>query len=76
MHDVDYTHDCHTMPYMEKLDWESIAAALGEIGYTGDFTLEADCFLKRFPRELKPEASRLMASTARYILDRVKAHSK
>lgn len=73
VHDVDYKHDCHNMPYMEKLDWESIAAALAEIGYTGDFTLEADNYLKRFPKDVMPEASRLMAAVSRYIVSKATA---
>ena len=41
IHDTDFVDDCHTMPYMQKLDWESIVAALAKIGYTGDCTAVA-----------------------------------
>lgn len=68
VHDVDYRRDCHTLPFMERLDWDSITAALREIGYAGDFTFEADQFLNRFPEKLRPEASGLMAKTGRYLI--------
>jgi len=71
VHDVDYLSDCHTLPYMEKLDFERICKALGEIDYTGDLTLEANNFIKSFPKELLPEACRLMAKTAAYLADRI-----
>lgn len=74
VHDVNYVRDCHTMPFVEKLDWESIAAALGEIGYEGDFTFEADNFLYPFPKELEPDASALMAKVGRYLISRIEAH--
>ena len=76
VHDVNYLHDCHTLPFMEKLDWEAVAAALADTGYTGDFTFEADNFLVRFPRELKPAASALMAKTGRYLIGRIEANRK
>ncbi len=73
VHDVDYLRDCHTMPFIQRLDWEAITQALADIGYEGDFTLEADAFLKPFPNELKPEASVFMAKTARYLMERIQA---
>ena len=73
VHDVNYVRDCHTMPFMESLDWNAIARSLGEIGYEGDFTFEADNFLAPFPDALKPEASALMAKTGRYLMERIDA---
>ena len=71
VHDVNYVRDCHTMPFMESLDWEAITRALAEIGYEGDFTLEADEFLRGLPPELMPEASVLMAKTGRSLMKRI-----
>ena len=65
--DVDHVHDCHTMPFIQKLDWEAITGALAGIGYTGDFTFEADNYIEAFPDELRPEASALMAKVGRYL---------
>lgn len=71
VHDVNYVRDCHTMPFMESLDWEAITGALAQIGYEGDFTLEADEFFRKMPPVLMPEASRLMAKTGRYLIKRI-----
>ncbi len=76
VHDVDYLHDCHTMPFMHKLDWEAITQALADIGYEGDFTLEADNFVNAFPDSLKAEASAFMAKATRYLADQVDAKRK
>lgn len=40
VHDNDYRDDYHQPPFVGKLDWYELAKALGEIDYTGDFTLE------------------------------------
>ena len=74
VHDVDHKHDCHTMPFTQKLDWESICAALGEIGYTGELTFEADNTLAVFPNELLDTAASMMVHTGRYLISRVDAH--
>lgn len=74
VHDVNYVRDCHTMPFLEKLDWESITEALADIGYEGDFTFEADTFLYALPRELEPDGSALMAKVGRYLISRIEAH--
>ncbi len=68
VHDVDYLHDCHTLPFTRNLDWEPITQALAEIGYEGNFTFEADNFIVSFPDGLKQQASILMAQTGRYLI--------
>ncbi|MCI9336630.1 MAG: sugar phosphate isomerase/epimerase [Lachnospiraceae bacterium] len=72
IHDVSYVKDCHTMPFIEEVDWEAVTGALAEIGYEGDFTFEADEFLRKFPPELMPEASGLMAKTGHYLIKRIR----
>ena len=74
VHDVDCFSDLHTMPFTQKLDWGSICQALGESGYKGYLTLEADNFIKKMPRELWHDAVKLMASTARYLANLVEAN--
>lgn len=71
VHDVDYLHDCHTMPFLKNLDWEAITQALAEIGYEGDFTFEADSFYIGFPDALKRDACRLLERTGRYLVSRI-----
>ena len=74
IHDVDYRNDCHTLPFMQKLPWEDILSALAEIGYEGDFTYEANCFLQNLPAELMEPACTFMAQTGRYLISRIEAH--
>lgn len=76
IHDNDLHSDCHTLPFTGKLDWKALTAALAEIDYQGEFTLEADGFLKMFPMELVPEALRLMEKTGRYLAEQVDAQRK
>ena len=76
VHDVDYRHDCHTMPFLENLDWESITTALGEIGYEGHLTFEANCFFQKLPRELWVPGAALLQRTGRYLISRIEEHSE
>ena len=76
IHDVDLLDDLHTLPFTEKLEWESICQALGEIRYEGWITLEADNFIRKMPQALWPDAIRLMSSTARYLADRVETYKQ
>jgi sugar phosphate isomerase/epimerase len=46
IHDNDRLHDNHQIPFSMDIDFGAIVKALKEIGYAGDFTLEADNFLK------------------------------
>ena len=51
MHDNDRHHDSHQIPFSMNIDFDAILRALKEIGYSGDFTLEADAFLKDYSNE-------------------------
>jgi len=68
VHDVDHIHDNHSLPFVQKLDWAAITKALGEVNYKGDFTFEADGFMKPFPPELQPDVCVLMERTGRYLI--------
>ena len=68
VHDTDYRNDLHTLPYCGRLPWKEITAALGEIGYTGDLTFEADNFIKQLPRTLIPSALRYMHDVGRELI--------
>jgi len=74
VHDVDYVSDLHTLPGIEKINWDKVCQALGEIDYKGELTLEADNFLKNFEDGFKPAAARFMAETARYLADKVDSY--
>ena len=75
-HDTDFIKNLHTLPFTQKIDYESVAAALGQIGYRGDVTLEANHFLDKFPDELLPSALRLMADTGKYLAQRITASGR
>lgn len=66
LHDNNYIADQHTIPGLGRIDWTALTAALKEIGYTGEFTYEADAFLKGFTPDLLPTAAKFMADVARY----------
>lgn len=60
IHDNDNIHDSHTLPYLSKMDWNSILKAFADIDYSGNFTYEADSFLRMFPDEMLPACERFM----------------
>lgn len=69
VHDNDLCADLHTMPFLGKIDFPAFTAALKEIGYTGDFTFEADEFLRAFPKPLVPAALELLQKVGRYLME-------
>ena len=62
VHDVDFLHDNHTLPGICRVDYDEVVRTLAEIGYDGEFTLEANCFLEGFELEFMGEATRFMAA--------------
>lgn len=48
IHDNDLWHDSHQIPMSMGIDFQSVIKALKEIGYSGYFTLESDCYLNKF----------------------------
>ncbi len=70
IHDVDGTDDLHTLPFYGSVNWDKIMAALKSIGYTGDFTFEADGFMAKLPPELMADAEKFMCKTGRYLISR------
>lgn len=71
LHDTDFVKDLHTLPFTQKIDYQPILQALGEIGYQGDVTFEANGFFAGFPDALLLPAARLMAETGKYIADQI-----
>ena len=71
IHDVYPAVDTHTLPYYGGCgDWDKITKALKEIGYAGDFTLEASNFNRLLPKELVV-ASTNMAEVGRYFVNQI-----
>lgn len=67
LHDNDLKNDLHKLPFTSEIDYKPIVDALAEIDYRGDITLESENFLPKFPKELVPDALKLMAKTADYF---------
>lgn len=72
VHDNNKIHDHHTLPYLGKIDWNGVTAALKEIDYEGDFTYEADSFLATFPTELHPSCEKMLHDVGRHLISKIK----
>lgn len=73
VHDVDYVSDLHTIPYLGRVNWSNVISALADIGYKGEFTMESDAFLARYPNDFLPTATRFMADTTKYLAEKLEA---
>jgi len=73
VHDVDYSDDCHTLPYIRRINWDAVLNALAEIGYEGHLTYEADCFLRGFPVDFQQEAANFMEQVGRMMIRKFEA---
>lgn len=71
VHDNDYINDQHTLPFLGKMDWKAITAALREIGYTGELTFEADAFLRNYLNEDIGMATKFMVQTGRRLIEMI-----
>ena len=69
--DTIYHLDAHTLPYLGRQDWADITAALAEVGYAGDFTLEVFLFLKAFPKEAIADGLRLAHTVGRSLIAQI-----
>ena len=75
-HDVDYVNDLHYLPGVGKLNWAAICRSLAEVGYNGDFTLEASYFPKNYPDAHMPSVLRFMSETAAFYAGEVERYKK
>ncbi len=71
VHDNDFTHDSHTLPYLLNVNFSEMTAALREIGYEGDLTFEANSFFKRLPDALLPAAARYMYEIGKHLVSEI-----
>ncbi len=71
IHDVDYTWDMHTLPLTASMDHYAIVKALAEIGYPGEYTLEAYRFLHPFRPDFYQEAMNFMGKVTRHLVNSV-----
>lgn len=68
IHDNDNIHDSHVLPYLSEMDWDSILRALADIDYAGNFTYEADGFLRMYPDSMLPACERFMHDVGREMI--------
>lgn len=69
VHDNNGFRDLHTCPLTGMIKHYEVADALREIGYKGDYTLEAANFLSPFRPEFYQEALNFMAKVSRHLAD-------
>ncbi len=69
--DNDFLSDAHRIPYTGKIDWNAVTSALGQIGYQGDFTFEADRALSFYDKEFLPTVSRYMVQLGRHMITKI-----
>ncbi len=70
VHDTDYINDCHTVPYLQRQNWEAIMSSLVEYEYEGDFNLEILLYTERFPDELAGAALQFAEKVGHYLIER------
>lgn len=73
VHDNDHISDAHIEPYGGKMDWKAITKALGEVGYQGDFTFEADNFFNPMDEEFLPVAAKYLHDIGRWMIGQIEA---
>ena len=76
IHDNDGVHDTHTLPYVGLCNWNRFIKGLREVGYKGTLNLETSGFNGAFPKELVPDALKLLGATARYFSERAEAKTE
>ena len=72
LHDNDYQGDRHTIPGLGLMNWDNIMKAFEDIKYDGEFTYEADAFLKGFDNEFFPTAVEFMVKRAKHLVSKTK----
>ncbi len=73
IHDNDGFGDDHTAPYLGVTNWDRVIKGLRSIGYQGNISFETASFNRLFPKELVPDALKLLGATANYFRARVLA---
>ena len=62
--------DSHLVPFIGgNIDWERIMPCLKEIGYEGDFVLEAHSYARRLPEALWESAGKLAYDLGTYCME-------
>ncbi len=73
IHDNNKLDDSHQIPGSMDIDFDAMVKALHEIGYNGYFTLEANCYLRKFNADNAFEGIKNLAASARALADKFDA---
>lgn len=76
VHDTDYINDSHTLPGMGKTNWDAVCKALAEVDYKGEFTLEADEFLRNYDNAFLPTAAKFMCDCGKQLVSKIEEYKK
>lgn len=72
-HDIMFNANGINMMFPDPeitINWDKFMQSLKDINYKGTFSLEADNFMKKFPKELSFDAACFMAKVARHLVDK------
>ena len=69
IHDNDRRHDFHQIPFSMDVDFDAVVRALKKINYKGEFTLEANSYMKQYTAETALDGLRNMAKAAKKLAD-------
>lgn len=76
VHDNDKHNDSHQIPFSMQIDFDAFVAALREVNYQGDMTLECDAYLYHYcknDRDKLEEGVQNLADSARRLVEMFKA---
>lgn len=72
VHDNDYQHDLHVLPYLGNMNWNEITQALADINYDGDLTYEVTSALfNKHDDRFTPIAAQFMADVGHHLIDEI-----
>ena len=69
IHDNDCKRDLHQIPFAGSIDWNAVVKALKDVDYKGEFTLEADSYMKAFNADNAFEGVKNLADSARRLVE-------
>ena len=64
IHDNDKQGDSHQIPFSMQIDWDAVAQALKEVGYSGYLTLEANSYVKSTEAATEDEVQKKLLELA------------
>jgi len=76
IHDNDYLSDQHLFPYAGGMNWDAITAALGKIGYRGDFTFEILGYLRKADDALLAPALEFAEKIGRCMMEKIQKEKR